>query len=86
MYIAVFKWLGTFFSYIATVLTVTTSAAHPLPGSLWSFLHAMTTYNAYPLTHLISVLYMVTFLADLLYIGLLHRRLRDLNITPWRRL
>lgn len=86
MYIAVFKWLGTFFSYIATVLTVTTSVARPLPSSPWSFLRAMATYNAYPLTHLISVLYLVTFLADLLYTGLLYRRLRDLGITPWRRL
>lgn len=86
MYIAVFKWLGTFFSFIATALTVTTNMTHPLPPSLWSFLRTMATYNVYPLTHLISALYLVTFLADLLYISLLYQRLRGLGIAPWRRL
>ena len=86
MYIAIFKWLGTFFAYIATALTVTTSQANPLPESLWSFAVDTVTHTTYPLTPLINVMYGVTFFVDILYIGLLHARLRDCKISRWRRI
>ncbi|MFD9206342.1 hypothetical protein ACFVZM_08670 [Streptomyces sioyaensis] len=85
MYVAVFKWLGTLFAWIATALTVTTSHTNPLPDSLWSFVSDSVTHTEYPLTRLINVLYLVIFLVDILYIVLLHSRLKARGIAPWRR-
>ncbi|MER7844809.1 hypothetical protein ABTZ03_12815 [Kitasatospora sp. NPDC096077] len=85
MYVAVSKWLGTLFAYIATALTVTTSPEHPLPSSVWSFVTDTVTSRNYPLTPLISVLYLVIFLVDILYIGLLYARLKEAGTSPWRR-
>jgi hypothetical protein len=86
MYIAISKWLGTFFAYIATALTVTTSPANPWPASPWSFVVDTVTHTTYPLTSLISVIYLVTFFVDILYIVLLHSRLKECGISPWRRI
>jgi len=86
MYIAIFKWLGTFLAYIATALTVTTSYANPWPESLSSFVVDTATHTTYPLTPLISVMYLVTFLVDILYIVLLYSRLKECRISPWRRI
>lgn len=86
MYIAIFKWLGTLFAYLATALTVTTSQAHPWPDSPWSFVADTVTHKSYPLTPLISLLYLVVFLVDILYIVLLHSRLKQAGISPWLRI
>ncbi|WP_275466185.1 hypothetical protein [Streptomyces noursei] len=85
LYVAVSKWLGTLFAYLATGLTVTTSKSHPMPDSLWSFVTGTVTSTSYPLTPLISVLYLVVFLVDVLYIALLYARLKEAGISPWRR-
>ncbi|MBB5155615.1 transmembrane-type terpene cyclase [Saccharopolyspora phatthalungensis] len=85
MYIAVGKWLGTLFAWIATALTVTTSQTQPVPESLWSFLAGSVTHSEYPLTPLINLLYLVVFIVDIVYIGLLHQRIRQQGLSPWRR-
>ena len=85
MYIAISKWLGTLFAYVATALTVTTSHDQPLPESLWSFAADSVTHREYPLTPLINVLYLVIFLVDILYIVLLRSRLKETVGSPWRR-
>lgn len=86
MYIAIFKWLGTFLAYIATALKVTTSFAHPWPTSLASFVVDTVRHATYPLTPLINVLYGVTFFVDILYIVLLRSRLKECGISLWRRI
>jgi hypothetical protein len=86
MYIAIFKWLGTLFAYIATAFTVTTSHANPWPESVSSFVVDTVTHTSYPLTPLISVLYLVTFFVDIVYIFLLRARLMECQISPWRRI
>jgi hypothetical protein len=85
MYIAVFKWLGTLFAYIATAVEATTDQTHPWPDSLSSFMLNTITHKTYPLTPLISFLYLVTFFVDILYIVLLYRSLKARNIAPWTR-
>lgn len=85
MYVAVGKWLGTLFAWLATALTVTTSYADPLPDSPWSFMADAGTHRSYPLTPLINMLYLVIFFVDILYIAMLHRRLKEVGISPWRR-
>jgi hypothetical protein len=85
MYIGVAKWLGTLLAWIATSLTVNTTAADPWPSSLWTFAADTVTHTAYPLTPLITLLYAATFVTDLLYIVLLRTRLREHGIRPWRR-
>lgn len=86
MYIAVSKWLGTLFAWIATALTVTTDSVHQWPESLWGFLTGSITHTEYPLTPMINVLYGVNFAVDIFYILLLHRKLEERDIRPWRRL
>lgn len=86
MYVAVSKWLGTLFAWIATALTVTTSETRPLPESPWSFVTTSVTHTEYPLTPLINVLYLVIFVVDIGYILLLHQRLKRERFAPWRRL
>ncbi|MEV0134050.1 hypothetical protein AB0H83_37000 [Dactylosporangium sp. NPDC050688] len=86
MYIAIGKWLGTLFAWIATALTVTTGPDQQWPRSLGSFLHGSLTSTDYPLTPLINVLYGVTFVVDVVYIVLLHRMLRRDGIAPFGRL
>lgn len=86
MYIAISKWQGTFFAWIATALTVTTDPAHQWPESFWSFLTGAFTHTTYPLTPMINVMYGVTFLVDIVYIGLLYAKLKERGISPWRRL
>jgi hypothetical protein len=85
MYIAIFKWLGTFFSYVATAFQATTTLADPWPESLLSLVQKTVTHTTYPLTPLISVVYLVTFLVDILYIILLYGRIRECHLSPWRR-
>lgn len=84
-YVAVGKWLGTLFAWLATALTVTTSHTNPLPDSPWSFMADSITHTSYPLTPLINVLYLVIFIVDILYIVMLHRRLKEAGISSWRR-
>jgi hypothetical protein len=86
MYVAVGKWMGTFFAWIATALTVTTEGTREWPESFWSFLSGSITHSEYPLTPLINVLYGVTFLVDIFYIVLLRQKLIEHGISPWRRL
>lgn len=85
MYIAVGKWLGTLFAWIATALTVTTDSARQWPDNLWEFFSRSITHTAYPLTPMINVLYGITFLVDIFYIVLLYRKLKEHGISPWRR-
>ena len=85
MYIAVGKWLGTLFAWIATALTVTTSQSNPLPDGFASFVADSLTHDSYPLTRLINVLYLGIFVADVLYIVLLRARLKEARLSPWRR-
>lgn len=84
--IAVLKWLGTLFAYMATALTVTTDFAHQWPASLSAFVVGTVTHTSYPLTPLINVLYLVVFCADILYIALLYSRLSGLKLSPLRRI
>jgi hypothetical protein len=85
MYIGVAKWLGTLLAWVATSLTVNTTAAHPWPASPWSFAADTVTHMAYPLTPLITFMYAATFVTDILYIVLLRSKLREAGISPWRR-
>lgn len=85
VYIAIFKWLGTFLAYIATAVEATTSHANPWPDSFTSFVYKTVTHQTYPLTPLINVLYWGTFFVDILYIVLLYRRLKACKIAPWKR-
>lgn len=86
MYIAILKWVGTFLAWIATSLTVNTTAAHPWPSSPWAFVVDTVRHTAYPLTPLINFLYAVTFITDILYIVMLRSRLRECGIPLWRRI
>jgi hypothetical protein len=85
MYIAIFKWLGNFLAYIAAAFSVTTTMADPLPDSFTSFVVGAVTHTTYPLTPLVNVLYLVTFLGDVLYIVLLYSYFKARNLSPWRR-
>jgi hypothetical protein len=85
MYIAVFKWLGTFFAWIAAGLHATTTVEAPWPSSLASFVTETARHGTYPLTPLINTFYLVTFLVDILYAVLLRARLRSAGVPPWRR-
>jgi hypothetical protein len=86
LYIAIAKFFGTFFAWLATALTITTSPTQAWPDSFGSFWVDSATHDAYPLTPLINYLYLVVFVADLTYIVLLHRRLTAAGIRPWRHL
>lgn len=85
IYIAITKFLGTFFAWLATALTVTTSVTKQWPDSFTSFVVASVTHNKYPLTPLINYLYLVIFLVDILYIVMLYRRLTAARLQPWLR-
>lgn len=85
MYIAVGKWLGTLCAWIATALTVTTSAQRTWPTGWSDFTRKSLGHRSYPLTPLINVMYGWTFLLDAAYCVLLHRRLQAAGMSPWRR-
>lgn len=85
MYIAVGKWLGTLFAWVATALTVTTSPERTWPTSWAQFTRESLRHRSYPLTPLINVMYGWTFVLDAVYCVLLHRRLQLAGISPWRR-
>ena len=85
MYIAVSKWLGTLLAYLATAVQATTTIEHPWPDSLALFAARTVQHDAYPLTPLINVMYLVIFVVDLLYIYLLYQKMRESKINPWRR-
>jgi hypothetical protein len=84
MYVAITKFLGTLFAWLATALTVTTSVHQPWPHSVGSFFSDSVLHRDYPLTPLINYLYLVIFFVDLLYIVMLYRRLRSAGLRPWR--
>lgn len=85
MYIAVAKCVGTFLAWVATSLTVNTTAANPWPDNLLTFVGDTVTHTAYPLTPMITFLYATTFATDLLYIAMLRSKLREQGIGVWRR-
>ncbi|MFF3868187.1 hypothetical protein [Micromonospora sp. NPDC001898] len=84
LYIAVAKFLGTLFAWIATALTVTTSATQQWPDSPASFVTDSVTHQDYPLTPLVNYLYLLVFIADIIYIVMLRRRLKAEGVRPWR--
>ncbi|WP_436536076.1 hypothetical protein [Actinoplanes sp. HUAS TT8] len=84
LYIAIAKFFGTFFAWLATALTVTTSTTQAWPDSFWSFWADSVRHNSYPLTPLINYLYLVVFVADIIYTVALYRRLKAADIRPWR--
>lgn len=86
MWIAIGKWQGTLFAWIATAVTVTTDATHQWPRSLWSFWSGSADHQGYPLTPLINFMYGVTFVVDIVYILLLRNKLRQEGKPVWRRL
>ncbi len=85
IYIAISKWLGTLLAWIATSLTVNTTAADPWPANPITFTADTVTHTAYPLTPLITFMYAVTFVVDILYIFMLRARLQEQGISVWRR-
>jgi hypothetical protein len=85
IYIAIAKFLGTLFAWLATALTVTTSPTNEWPESFTSFWVDSITHTEYPLTPLVNYLYLVIFFLDIAYIILLYRRLKADQINPWRR-
>ena len=85
MYIAVGKWLGTFFAWVAAALTVTTSPSQTWPAGWRQFVRDSVRHRSYPLTPLINVMFGWTFVLDAAYSVLLYRRLRLAGISPWRR-
>lgn len=85
IYVAVFKWLGTFLAWLATALTVTTSRAQPLPGSFREFIASSFRHRTYPLTPLINLTYWATFAVDAIYTARLYRKIRAAGESPWRR-
>lgn len=85
MYIAVGKWLGTLFAWVATALTVSTPPGQTWPSGWRQFTRDSLRHETYPLTPLINVMYGWTFVLDAAYGILLHRRLRLAGISPWRR-
>ncbi len=84
MYIAIAKFLGTFFAWLATAFIVTTSATTHVADNVASFVIDSVTHTHYPLTPLINYMYLVIFLSDILYIAMLYRRLRVARLQPWR--
>lgn len=85
MWIAIGKWQGTLFAWIATAVTVTTDATHQWPRSFWSFWSGSVGHQGYPLTPLINFMYGVTFVVDIVYILLLRNKLRQEGKPVWRR-
>jgi hypothetical protein len=85
MYVAVFKWLGNVLAYVAAAFSVTTTMSDPLPASFESLVVGAVTHTEYPLTPLVNVLYLGTFIGDSLYIWLLHSSFREHGLSPWRR-
>jgi hypothetical protein len=85
MYIAVAKCVGTFLAWIATSLTVNTTAEHPWPANPWTFVTDTFGHTEYPLTPLVNFLYAASLVTDILYIVLLRARLRECGFSPWRR-
>ena len=85
MYIAVGKWLGSFFAWVAAALTVTTSPSQTWPAGWRQFARDSLRHRSYPLTPLVNVMYGWTFVLDAAYSVLLYRRLRLAGISPWRR-
>ncbi|HSV67596.1 MAG TPA: hypothetical protein VLJ59_17045 [Mycobacteriales bacterium] len=85
MYVAVFKWIGTFLAWLATALTVTTSPEQPLPRSFREFASGSFRHRDYPLTPLINVTYWATFAVDAVYSRMLYKKIRAAGESPWRR-
>lgn len=85
LYIAIFKWLGTLFAFLATSVEATTDFAHPLPADVYTFFTQIISHQTYPLTPLIKFLYLVIFCFDVLYILLLYRKISEKKINPWTR-
>ena len=86
MWIAISKWQGTLFAWIATAITVTTDSTHQWPHSLWAFWSISIGHRTYPLTPLINVMYGVTFVVDIAYILLLRAKVKEHGLPVWRRL
>jgi hypothetical protein len=85
IYIGIAKCLGTLLAWIATSLTVTMTVENPWPTNPFTFVADTFTHTAYPLTPMITFMYAVTFVTDVLYIFMLRTRLRDSGISVWRR-
>ncbi|HEY9608801.1 hypothetical protein [Allocoleopsis sp.] len=84
IYIALCKWLGTFFAFFASFFgsAIDINATFNIHALLTEIISNQT----YLLKSTVKVLYPIIFMIDVLYIVLLYRQLRNNKLNPWTRL
>ena len=83
IYIALFKFIGTFFAFLNVCYELPTAAIQPT--NLPAILAEVISYHTYPLTPIIKIAYPIIFTFDVLYIVLLYRKYMENKVNPWTR-
>lgn len=81
IYIAIFKFLGTFFAIFASFFGSAIDIHAPV--NLHMILGEIISVNTYSLKLVVRVIYPVIFLIDILYITLLYNKCREKKVNPW---
>ena len=86
LYVAIFKFLGTLLAFAATCLEAF-PIVNPLGyASFWQYIFDIISSDAYPLTNLVKMLYLVIFIGDIFYILMIHRLVQKNCRNVWMRL
>lgn len=83
IYIAIFKWLGTFFAFFSTVFDTIGDLNKPV--NLESLFAVIIEPQPYPFTTLVKCLYYFTFVFDIVYVVILYRKIKMEKIDLWSR-
>ncbi len=83
IYIALGKWLGTFFAFFASFFGSAIDINATL--NVHQILTEIISNQTYSLKSTVKVLYPIIFMIDVFYIVLMYRKFRENKLNPWTR-
>jgi hypothetical protein len=86
LYIAIFKFLGTFLAFIATCIEALTTVKPLEYVNFWQYFSEFIRFDTYPLTNLIKVLYLLVLIGDIFYIIMVYKLIQKNCSSVWMRL
>ena len=86
LYVAIFKFLGTLLAFAATLIEAVTTVKPLEYINLWQYVSEVISFDIYPLTNLVKMLYLLVFIGDIFYILMIHKLVQKNCRNVWMRL
>jgi hypothetical protein len=86
LYVAIFKFLGTLLAFVATLIEAITTVKPLEYINLWQYVSEIISFDIYPLTNLVKMLYLLIFIGDIFYILMINKLVQKNCRNVWMRL